>query len=166
MRLSSSGSFPWKPSHNQKLQRFIMGKTLSTITPPDKTKQSKQSSKQTHVFCTGRSQEGCWSVHVTLLQSTARGRKERGKHSEGCGAFANPSGRHPVLLPPICSMPGTQEQLLQLQVCSQNGPRDRWNLSSHKPQVGVHYNSHLKLGRIYSWDFYFYWITDLSPLPE
>lgn len=51
---------------------------------------------------------------------------------------------------PAPSVPGTLEQLLQFQVCSRNGPRGRWNLSSHEPQVGAHYSSNLKLGRIYS----------------
>lgn len=117
------------------------------------TKQSKSNHRASKLMC------------FALARAQPRGGRWAGRAERGCSAFANRSARHPVLLPPICSVSGMLEQLLQLQVHSQNGPRGRWNLSSHEPQVGAHYNSNLKLGRIYSWG-YFYWIINLSPLPE
>lgn len=62
---ASPGSQREHPSHTQKLQTFIMGKTLNCDTTRQKKRQIKPSNKQTHVLCTGQSQESCWSIQVT-----------------------------------------------------------------------------------------------------
>lgn len=95
------------------------GKNTQLWSHQTKKRQIKPSSNQTHVLCTGQSQESCWSIQET--QSTAQGRKARGKGSAGLRCLCQPQCQAP------CAAP---TDLLQLQVRSRNGPRGRWNLSS------------------------------------
>lgn len=162
MRLSSSGSFPWKPRDMKVTHtnyRDSSGAKHSQLRS-HQTKESKSNQRKI--------KPTCFSLARARKASTPTQHPPEhspGETQQGCGAFAKPSARDPLLLPTICSVPGTLEQLHQLQVCSRNGPRGRWNLSSHEPQVGAYYNSNLRLGRVYSWG-YFYRIINLSPLPE
>jgi len=56
-----------------------MGKTISTMIPPDKTQQIKPTSKQIHVFCTGQSQESSCSLPCNTPREHGAGEEGEGE---------------------------------------------------------------------------------------
>lgn len=138
-----------------KSYRHLSWEKHSTMIPPDKSK-ANQTIEQANSRVVHWPEPGQLLVHPgNPSRAQPRGGRRGGRAQQGCSAFANHSARHPVLLPPICSSSKSVPEM---------GP-EAGEIWAHEPQVGMHYNSNLKLGRIYSWG-YFYWIWNLSPLPK
>lgn len=111
--------------------------------PPDKTMQSKPSSKQTHVFCTGRSQESCWFVHIDTPPEHSPG--EEGEGSAGLRCLCQPQCQAPCAAPTdlprarhagaATSAPSPFPKWAQRQVKSELTQATSWSALQFQPQI-------------------------------